>query len=258
MQIECGTTTEHRVRLGIFLAMCIVFAAYFGYDGVRGYPAKNLEWARQNIQSISREQADKIRTNPKVLMAALADTQQQVARGELLTEADVRAKLGEPAAVVPRSDGDGTDAWYVGPAACARLSFVGGKLSEVKPLQNINKSEGDIWLQKVLGAVLGIVALGMGIHYYRIMTMRTILDDTGLTAKGRKVAWGEMAELDTSDYNRKGWLDVVYRRDGDTGSVRLDSYHVAGFDEIVQAICERKGFACPIKPRGAEPADEDA
>jgi hypothetical protein len=256
MRIESGTTTEHRVRLGIFLAMMIVFSAYFGYDGLWGYPSKNLEWARQNIPNVKKEQKDTIQTNTKVLMAALIELEQKTKVGDKLTESDVELKLGRPGLKVERTGGGGTDAWYVGPAACACLHFVDGKLQEVTPMQNLNKSEADIQLQKVLGAILGVVSLVVAIYFIRIMTMKTVLDDEGLFVKGCRVAWDEMAELDTSAYAGKGWLEVVYRRNGDGGSVRLDSYHIAKFDEIVNTICQRKGFATPIKPRKVEPAEE--
>lgn len=257
MRIESGTTTEHRVRLGVFLAMCVVFAAYFGYDGLWGYPAKNLEWARENIPNISVEQKETIQTNPKVLMTALTELQRQTKAGDEPTESKVESILGLPGLKVDRADVDGMDAWYVGPAACARLYFAGGKLQEVTPLQNINKSEADIQLQIILGAILSVVSLSVAIHYLRISTMKTVLDDEGLSVKGHRIAWDEIAELDASGYAGKGWLDVVYHRNGDGGSVRLDSYHIDSFNEIVNTICERKGFATPIKPRHMELVEEE-
>jgi len=247
MKIESGTTTEHRVRLGIFLAMCVVFAAYFGYDGLWGYPAKNLEWARQNINLPAEQKAD-LRTNPKVLMAAL----REVKPG--MTEQEVEALLGEPAVVI---EGQGlfaaTDRWYVGPAAYAHIRFMGGVVDgAIEAHDNKEKSEADIGLQKILGVILGIVSIGVGIHYLRINLMRTVLDETGLTVKGRQIAWGQIKELDTSDYDRKGWLDVVYDGSGGSQRVRLDSYHIARFDEIIAAICERKDFVSPLKPKEPE------
>ncbi|HOJ76235.1 MAG TPA: hypothetical protein PLV57_20320 [Phycisphaerae bacterium] len=251
MRIESGTTTEHRVRLGIFLGMCVVFAAYFAYDGFWGYPAKNLEWARQNI-NVPAELKANLQTNPKVLTAELRKIQPG------MTEAEVEALLGKPAVVV---EGEGLfaakDHWYVGPAACARITLADGKVrDEVKPLENIQKSESDIQLQKILGAILGVVSIGVGIYYIRINTMKTVVDDTGLTSKGRHVSWDAMTGLDTSDYDRKGWLDLVYRdADGREDTVGLDSYHIARFDEIIGAVCERKGFESPLRARQAEVAE---
>jgi hypothetical protein len=249
MRIESGTTTEHRVRLGIFLAMCIVFAGYFGYDGLWGYPNHNLKKTWENIDLPADQKAD-LRTNPKVLVAAI----EEVEAG--MTEEQVHALLGEPAIVV---EGEGlfpvNRHWYIGPAAYAQIEFSGGKVrGPVQPFRN-EKSESDIRLQKILGVILGAVALVVGIHYLRINIMKTVLDDTGLTAKGCQVPWDRMTELDTSDYERKGWLDVVYEADGRTETVRLDSYHIDRFDEIVTAICERKGFTCPVKPKQAEAAE---
>ncbi len=257
MRIETGTTTEHKVRLGVFLAMIIFFAAYFGYDGMWGYPAKNLEWARQNIPNISVEQKLTIKTNPKVLMAALQELEQQTKTGPELTEAEVEKKLGPAGLKVPANKGGGIDAWYVGPAACARLHYVDGVLREVAPLQNVNKSEADIQLQKVLGVILGVLSLGTLIHYIRILTMKTVLDDQGLSVKGRRVGWDEIVELESSDYDAKGWLDLIYKRSGQSSRIRMDSYHIDKFKEIIETICERKGFATPIKPRLEESVEEE-
>lgn len=249
MRIESGTTTEHRVRLGIFLAMCVVFAGYFGYDGLWGYPGKNLDWARQNMNVPAEKKAD-IRTNPKVLIAELA----QIKPG--MTEDEVRARLGEPAVVMETAGlPGGVDHWYVGPAACALIQFSDGKVrGEVHPLENVTKSESDIHFQKVLGLILGVVSLFVGAYYVRINTWKTVVDDSGLTSKGRHVAWDDITGLDTSDYDRKGWLDVVYGRNGDSATLRLDSYHISRFDEIVNTICERKGLDSPIRVRKAEGA----
>lgn len=253
MRIDSGTTTEHRVRLGIFLAMCVVFAAYFGYDGVWGYPSKNLEVARQNIPVAAELKAD-LKTNPKVVKSELA----RIKPG--MTEEEVKSILGEPAAVVQEPGlFAGKSNWYVGPASWAEIKFYEGTVrGAVQAHENETKSEGDIRLQKVLGAILGIFSLGMGLYYIRINTMRTVLDDSGLTAKGRHASWDQMTELDTSDFNRKGWLDVVYAdAAGKTDAIRLDSYHIARFDEIVSTICERRGFASPLRPKQAEQAGEE-
>lgn len=258
MRIDSGTTTEHRVRLGLFLTMLVVFAAYFGYDGVWGYPAKNLDWARQNIPNLPPEQKSGITTNPKVVMARLAEIEQAAKSEAGVTEEQVRAMLGEPGAIADRKDnGGGKDHWYVGPAACAGIQIVDGRVRDVRRLENINKSESDISMQKVLGAILSVIAVGVAAYYIRIMTMRTVLDDEGLRLKGRKINWDQMTGLDTSEYDAKGWLALVYRRDGEEEAVRLDSYHIASFDEIVNTICERKGFNSPIKVRTEESLEDE-
>lgn len=256
MRIDSGTTNEHRIRLGIFLLMCVVFALYFGYDGMWGYPRKNLEWARQNLQGVPQEEREKVQTNPKVMLAELKRIQDQTQQPGGITLEQVKSTLGEPAAVSEDKDRGGQNYWYVGPASCARLHVLGGKVREVFPFENVVKSENDIKMQKVFGMGLGVIAILVGLYYLRIMTMRTVLDDTGLNVKGRRqITWDQMTGLGTSDYARKGWLDMEYSVDGESRTVRLDSYHIEKFDEVVIAICERKGFANPIKPKSDEGTD---
>lgn len=239
--------------MGIFLLMCVVFAAYFGYDGLWGYPADNLKWAKQNLENISAEEQEGVQINPRVMMAEIRKV-----KPDMPVEA-MKALLGEPAVVGQATDSPlgAEDYWYVGPAAFARIRVFGGKVREIlRAEENKTHSEGDIYWQKVFGVGLSIVSLGVLIHFWRINRMRTILDDIGVTVKGQHVPWDRMTGVDTEDYQRKGWLDLVYTTPGgQEETVRLDSYHIEKFDEIVQEICQRKGYVCPIKPKEPDEAD---
>ncbi len=247
MRIESGTTAEHRIRIGIFLGMCVVFALYFAYDGLYGYPKENLKWARQ---SLPHEQADQAAINPKVVKANVDQVRPD------MPESELEALLGEPAAVSEPNLGSVTQ-WYVGPAALVELSVRDGKVSAIRQAkENPVKSESDIYWQKVFAIIVGVVALITGIYFIRINTMRTVLDEQGLSIKGKRMAWGEITGLDTKDYARKGWLDVLYQREGRQMSRRLDSYHTRRFDEIVNELCARKGIPSPIVAKAVE-SDEN-
>jgi len=239
MTIKSGTTGEYRMRSLLFLAMCLGFAAWFGYDGLWGYPAQNLEWARQ----ILPEKPADLRTNPKVLKKNLAAVQNG------MTLQQVTALLGEPALVRHN------ERWFVGPATYACIKFAGEVVESIGPQQeNTEKSEGDIRGQRGFAAVLLVLSLAFAARFVVVVLRPTVLDEYGVRARGRRVAWEQMTGLDTSNYDRKGWLDLEYNEDSKRRKVRLDSYHIARFDDLINEICSRKGFASPIRPRATDTA----
>ena len=118
--------------------------------------------------------------------------------------------------------------------------------------ENEQRSESDIQLQKIIGAILAAVSLVVAVKVYFVSRTRVVLDDGGLTLNRRHVPWDAMTGLATDDYDRKGWVDLEYGSNEATRSLRIDSYHIERFDEIVSAICERKQFPSPIGPGDAE------
>ena len=89
-----------------------------------------------------------------------------------------------------------------------------------------------------------------------------VLDDSGLRYNGRHVPWEAMTGLRTDDYTRKGWVYLEYTAGGVTRSLRLDSYHVEKFDEIVNAMnnpdVKERVLKTGAVPVGDRPADFEA
>ncbi len=67
-----------------------------------------------------------------------------------------------------------------------------------------------------------------------------------------------MKALETEMFDKKGWVDLVYDENGAERDIRLDEYHLARFDEVIDAICERKGFRNPLPVDGADKEHADA
>lgn len=237
MTIESGTTKDRRNRIVIFVIMCLVFASWFAYDGFKKYPAKNLKWARQCLLRVENMPEPKdLTANPKALLENL----KQVKQG--MTLAEVKAILGEP------TFQDNQDYCYIGPAAYGWFKIYADKVKSVESvLENTEPSESDVRNQKYFGFVAGVVGLISLGHLIRVMNARYLLDDAGLTIRGKTIAWDSMIGLAATDYERKGWLDLKCKAGNTESLVRLDSYMIERFDEIVNAICEKKGFDSPIK-----------
>jgi len=245
MNIESGTTSDRRNRVLIMLVMCLVFSGWFSYDGFVGYPAKNIKWARQFLPTEGK--LAKLQNNPKVLTETLEEIRRQMAPtgtvggGQTLELQDLTDRLGEPALK------DAKFYYYIGPAAFAAFEVEDDKVKAIDMLESQREpSESDIRNQKGLGLLLLLVAVGLAVHLRKVIRGRVILDDTGLQINGKKVTWEQMESLDVGRFEAKGWVVLLCQSDRGSVSIRLDSYAIERFDEIVAAICDRKGFTSPL------------
>ena len=317
MKVESGPTLDQRIRMGVFLIMCMGLGGYFLYDGYRGYPNKTLEWAKQKLSELSDEQRAAVRINPKVRFDAIKTvkegdtieelqaqfgspsgvlplryryvgkkiiatiqidddnkvvhirTEEPNPNHDLRTDprvtpplvasikpgvsvAEVKARLGEPIQTYPKM------IWYIGIGSFSEFKIVKGRVGpEAVHAPNSDPSETDILLQKIIGFFLMVLAARFLFKYYRLLTLRIVVDDSGLNISGRQIGWDEMVALRTEKWDRKGWVDLEYGSGGSTRLMRLDSFHIEKFDDILAALCERKGFESPVKPDADDDSDAD-
>jgi hypothetical protein len=234
MQIEAKMTPDRRNRLIILVVMCVAFAAWFGYDGFINYPAKNLDWARQFLSGQAKE--SELEPNPDVTVAALKQVRDKI-QTDAMTVEELTAQLGEPA------HRDNRHLYYIGLATFASFEIEGDRVTGVERLEEQTEpSESDIQSQKIFGLILAVGALGVLVHLARVAKERVILDDEGLKIRGNTITWDEMESIDASRLNDKGFVTLSFQRDGQPRSVRLDSYALDRFDEMLDAIREKKGF----------------
>ena len=114
----------------------------------------------------------------------------------------------------------------------------------------------DITMQKLLAASCGLTVLAVVPFLIRAVRNRIVLDDQGLSVNGGAVIpYDAMTELETKRWLDKGWVDLAYNQDGRSRTVRLDSFKIGSFDELVAAICERKGFEA-LPSRGEADGEE--
>jgi hypothetical protein len=238
MTIVSGTSSDRRNRILIFLGMCILFAGWFAIDGFVRYPAKNIKWAHQNLQGIeSLPSPDAIQINPKALLTELQKIQTEQ------TIDEVKAVLGQPSFESDR------DLCYIGPAAFGWFAVRDGRISEIKKVQmNSEPDENDIAWQKRVSYIMAALIVLTVIHLFRVLAAKVVLDDAGLRIAGRQIDWDAMQSMGFDELAAKGWVDLHYRAGNEQDSIRLDSYAIDRFEEIVTEICGKKGFNCPLKP----------
>jgi hypothetical protein len=252
MQIESGTTSWWRNRHLVYVGVLLAFTAWFGYDGFYAWPAENAKLAAEAM-GVAPET---VHINPKVMSSVqprlLADVEELNKLGSLTLEqvvARLKVTLGEPTLV--RTN----EYWWVGPAMYIKASVQNNR-PKMEEVLSDKRSEGSIRGQRWLSMALLVGAVLVTLKLVRVMTTRVILDDAGLRYNRRSVSWEAMTGLRSDDYERKFWVDLEYTAGDVTRSMRLDSLHIEKFNEIVRAICERKGFTSPLK--AAEPKKDDA
>ncbi len=249
-RIVSGTTKERIVRTLILTGWVGVFGGWFLLDGVSGYPKDNLEKAVAELVPLP-EQTPEIHPDiTKESVERFAET----FKSSRLTQRELIEDRGEAGWTSPRHD----ELRYFGPGGQMIVTLAGDLVTGVE-FQDGAHTETDLDAQLYLGAVLLAIAAVMMIQTVRVLMTRVELDDSGLKMRGRAVIpFSAMTELDTEDYRRKGYLDVIYKDGDKSGSVRLDDYVHRAFRPIVSTICEKCGFENPIDKKDKEKAAEEA
>ncbi|MFO0973049.1 MAG: hypothetical protein U1A27_06385 [Phycisphaerae bacterium] len=235
MRIESGPATERVRRTAIMTVVVVAIASWFAYDGWVNYPGQNSQWF---LSQYPRGSAPATAPIDARVTPALAE------RLKGAKPADVEKELG--AAPLKHESGW----WWFGPTGALVVSPGGGAAFHGAP-----KGAMDLLLQRVIAVLLGVVGIGMAVQLVRIRGARYTLDDAGLSGlTATPIRWEQMTRLDGQRVDEKGWVDLHYDADGRPRKVRLDSYAIAAFGEIIDRICEKKGFENPLPVRagGAE------
>lgn len=248
MRIESGPTGERRVRSTFALLLFAVFALWFGKDGWYTYQQENLEDYVSRLPPEQRAAARSGKRYATVTMDSEPAASEAVESGRPEASRDsLTALYGGP----PSHESD--DAWYYfGPACLIKVVLESGRPAGAEAIKP-DHGEWDLLFQKILAGVLGVVAAYLLVIVVRVFRTRLVLDESGLTYNGRgPIAWEQMRRLDTTRYDKKGWLDLCH--DGAAGEkrLRLDEYHIARFDDVIDEICARKDFDNPL------PDEEDS
>ncbi len=250
MTIESGPTRERLIRWGLFAAMCAVACFLFLRDALVKYPHENARQAAENLPQATSGEVPKV--NPRVTRKNVAALLAR-AKTEGLVVEDLKAVLGEPAFLeVDR------EAYWVGRTGWVRFALAGTKVvfdpshDEADEIWiNAKHTENDLMVQLLLGSLTGALMLWAGYLLVSAARTRVVLNDQGLMANGRgPIEYARMRSLDTSEYARKGRVTLRFEEAGKDAALRLDSYHVARFREIVTEICNRRGFPMPFATNG--------
>lgn len=232
MRIESGPATTdrnwHLVRAILFLA----FAGYFVYDGAVGWPARNRQEATARLSApqpfngqLKWDDLGETPTQPIYERLQKADPQRRE---------EVHGALGKPALV--RED----DEYFASRYGYGRISYTRDRVSSIGNWIPWYKTREEVRQQfywAILPALPGLYFLW---RLYKAVTLRVVVDDEGMVYDNQRIAFDAMRSL--RDYSPKGWIDLYYVENETEKKLRLDNQKVRLFDEIIDAICQAKGF----------------
>lgn len=240
--IVSGTTTERIVRTSIMTVVIVVMCVLFLKDGYVSWPQKNLEKAIESLDPVPTREAWP--TIDETITRSALEAFQAGWENQRVTRADVIGRFGEPGWESPRRD----DLRYFGPGGVFRFTLV-GDLAVQATFDSGQKAESELKLQKVIGFGLLGMSLVMFFQVVRVVTTKVTLGDEGLAVRSRaSIAFDQMVRFESGRYRKKGYMDLIYNRDGKERSVRLDDYVHGEFRPIVEAIVAHCGFENPLPP----------
>jgi hypothetical protein len=236
--ITTGSTTERIIRTTLVTLLAIGAALWCAYDGFVGYPLGNLERALKDLTPQREASAE-------LISSAVNERAVAALKGKIFLK-DVVAELGEPGWQGEGPSG-GREARYFGRTGQIIISFgPAERITRVHYEPARYKTETDLAFQKGMGLVIGVIAIILIVHWFRVIIVRTSMTEEGVKrGSGPRVAFDAMKNLRAERYAKKGWLDIEYELDGREGVLRLDDYKIKAFPRIIAEICRRKGWENP-------------
>jgi hypothetical protein len=240
MRIESGPTGERKVRTMLMLLMVGVFAVWFAYDGWIGWPGENTKEHLDQLPPEMRKDA-KLVLSDKVVPGKIEQVR------DLIKGLDVSRQRKELTEFLGAAPIETPARWFFfGPTHRIEIGVEGGRLQKAVD-RDTARSHFSIWLQKALAVGLGVCTFFLIWFVMRVRKTHVVLDDGGLSYNSiGPIAWDDMQALDITQFAPKGYVELIYKEHGAQRRLRLDEYHLALFDDIIDALCAKKGFENPL------------
>lgn len=247
MRLESGPAINDMRYFSIVAVVCVALAGWFYYDGAVGYISQNREEAHRELVKIMgvdgapAEDAELGEAPTKKDFEALQ--QRATDAGGYLTMDQVTETLAEP--IHQRKDATGEFAYYASDYGLATLQVSPGRRVRATDLtwRKWHKSKPEV-MQQFYWA---IVPLAFGIYFgfraFSAATLRVRIDDQALHYGRQRITFDQMNAL--RDYSAKGWVDLYYATGSGEKKLRIDDHKVKRFHEIIDVLCEAKGFDDP-------------
>lgn len=250
VRLESGPATSDR---NFFLLLTVLFLGYFGwclYDGFYAWPQANLREARKELDRLG-VQVDKIQFDEQPIEPDFRMLKQSPPR----SEAELTERLGEPD--FDKFEEGQRSVYFVSSYGMLKVPVAtNGDIDASKASwQTWYKTKDQIGQQfYFLSPIVLALAAYVAFRAVQAMRLKVVIDDDGLHYGARFIPWKSMTAL--QDYKKKGLCTLVYRQNDQTRTLRLDSYKIAKFEQVVDVIVQGKGFEDPRHVERATNPDE--
>jgi hypothetical protein len=244
MRLESGPAARERNWWLISTIVCVAFSLWFFYDHKIGYRDDNRADAKKHFAPLVPD----FEPGESPTRADL----ETLAESSAKTPEDVHAQLGEP--LHRNREGVELTERYASIYGYAEIRYRRGRLD--KESLKWNKwahSKEQIDTQLWWALVPGLFAIYTLWRFIQAATLRVVIDDDGMKYGKQNVPFAKMTDL--RDYSPKGWVDLYHTARGAERRLRLDNQKIAKYDEIIEAICQAKGFKNPVTAAAADDAD---
>ncbi len=248
MRLRSGPARSDTLYFLVFFGICAGLTYWFYRDGSFAWLEHNRKEARKQLTPLMTPG----QSLPPTFGASPTGADFKKLREKQPTRIeDVRAALGAPFATKPAADGRGTVEYFASDYGMASVPVSGGVVDPARlDWKTWYKDKGEIDAQFYWMLIPVVFGLYAGYRGIRAATLSAVIDDSGLTYGGQRIAFAAMTGL--RDYSPKGWIDLHYTQDGRERKLRIDNTKIDKFDEIVAELCREKGFVNPIPAKSEE------
>lgn len=262
MRVESGPAKADRNWQVLRAVLFLGFACWFVLDGAYRWPNKNRRLAEEALKNPTIPFAFQVKYDQLGDRPDKSDVERLQASGKATRE-NLEGVLGKAQFVQNVGPGQTKEHFM------SRWGYAVVPVDKERNLETIRltqaqwklwgdgaKDRGQIKGQFVWAIVPAIPGLYFLWRACKAATLRVVIDDQGMRYGTRSIPFNAMVSL--RDYNPKGWIDLYYKEGEVERKLRLDNEKVLLFDEIVDAICQTKGFANEVKEYATEKARSQA
>ena len=253
MRLESGPAKADRNWQILRAVLFIGFAVYFLYDGVIGYPRDTRAKAEEGLKSPNlfdgHVKYEDLRDTPA------KDEFESLQKSAPTTRKQVHDALGTPQVARVESSTSSTE-YFISHYGYGSVRIENDRVNAANmSWHKWYKDKSEVRQQ----FYWAIVPLLPGLYFlwrlFKAVRLRVVVDDEGLIYDRRRIPFAAMVSL--RDYNPKGWIDLHYTEGADEEKLRLDNEKVLLFDEVVDAICQAKGFENQVRHHAEKKAREE-
>jgi hypothetical protein len=237
--LESGPARTDRYYWTVWGLVFLAAAAWFAYDGAVRYRAQNIEQARDRLSLFTAARPELgEKPGPEEYAALL--------KSRISSREELHKLLGQPLSVREGAASPDTERFAsIYGLVTVRVDPAGRVRSEQAEWQNWKWSKEQIRNQYFWAIIPALAAIYVLIRAYRASRLRAEIDEEGMTYGGARIAFADIVSI--RDYNRKGWVDLYYRRGDQEKRLRIDNQKIAKFGEIIGLLCERRNIPNPVK-----------